>query len=187
MIFMAINFVILLIFWVTGYPSFQDYGEWVYQGRVLSDLWAGIDTGVADFVEYPVPYALHLLLLAFATRIFGPIAGPIILLILFAGFAMYCIYRFVSNNDLHRVSATIFTAVLVFGSGFWNGYLGAQLGVVFIILYLSFPREITSRWYFVFPFSILMFLLMRSVLRRGSSSLSFDRSNPNDSSLSCSQ
>lgn len=156
-IFTVISFAILVTFWVTGYPSFQDYGEWVYQGRVLSDLWAGIDTGVADFVDYPVPYALHLLLLAFATRLFGSIAGPMVLLILFAGFAMFCISRFVSKNELNRVSATIFTAAMVFGSGFWNGYLGAQLGVVFIILYLSFPREITSCWYFVFPFSILMF------------------------------
>lgn len=153
----AMLVVIFAVHATTGFASLQDFGEWVYQGRVLSDLWRGVDHGVALVAPYPVPYVTHLVLVAACMLAAGPIAGPLIALTLFAALGAVAIDLVVRRYGLRPVTATIVLTGLVIGSGFYNGYLGAQFGFVLVLLYLGLPRGIATRWWVLLGFSLATF------------------------------
>ncbi len=141
-----------------GYPAFQDLGEWVYQSRVLVDIWSGSPSGVATLVSNPVPYALPQLLMgSFAIVVDATTAGWWYL-VLYGALGAAAIDAFVRRHRLSPVPAALYlTAVVLLGTGFWNGFIGSQLGLVLFIGYLAAPRDLVTRWWMVMLLSLLFF------------------------------
>lgn len=131
---------------MVGYPGFQDFGEWLYQARLLGDLIAGGESPHARIALYPVPLALPQLLLAGCVAVVGVIAGGVVYLGIYGLVGAWAVQAMIRRYHLAEVpAALLLTGSVLLGSGFWNGFIGSQWGLVVLIGYLSLGcRSLTS-------------------------------------------
>ncbi len=144
---------------VMHYPALQDLGEWIYQARVLADIWRGSSSGVATLVSHPVPYVLPQLVMGALALVISPTGAGWGYLLLYGAFGAVSVDRFVRCYGLSPAPAAVYlTGTVLLGTGFWNGFVGAQLGLVFFLAYLSMPRELVTRWWVVAATGVVFFL-----------------------------
>lgn len=141
------------------YAAFQDLGEWIYHSATLATLWSGGEPpNGATFVDHPVPNALPQLLLGVLTYAFGAALAPVIFLILYALSAGLATEALVRRYGLPPVTTSTFLAVAtILGTGFWNGFISAQWGLVLLLIYWSVSQRVATSWVALVSFSILAF------------------------------
>lgn len=141
-----------------GYPALQDYGEWIYQATVGASILKGQASQVAEFVSYPVPYSLAQIVMTLLAILMPPKVAGYAFLGLYAVGGALAVDRFIWSKGLAVASsAALLSCLLILSSGFWNGYIGNQGGVILILLYcsISAPRDISPP--VLFAFSLLIF------------------------------
>lgn len=143
---------------VAGYPGFQDFGEGIYQARILSDLLSGDHSAHTRIAPYPAPLALPQLLLAACVAVTGPVAGGVAFLILYGLTGAWAIQQLVRRYQLAcGPAALLLTGLVLLGSGFWNGFIGTQWGLVLLMVYLSLERRVAVSWQAVLGFGLVSF------------------------------
>ena len=141
-----------------GYVAFQDFGEWIYQGEVLAALTTGQAPGIAQFATHPVPNTTAQLLLGLNMLVLGAAIGPVVYLLLYAAAAAAAVEALVRRYSLPPVAASlVLSAAVTAGSGFWNGYVAAQWGLVLLMVYWSMPRRTAAAWPILIGFALLAF------------------------------
>jgi hypothetical protein len=128
---MCVIALFLAIIWAGHSPYLHDFGEWVFQSRVLMLYWVQPEE-VAGFqwTGYPVPNILATLIMAVFGLFFSAItAGKIFLTVLLAG------WYFVLQNFVRQFGSDADTGVLLFvlfsliglSNFFWTGFVSYQL------------------------------------------------------------
>lgn len=137
------------IFIVTWAPFLHDYGEWVFQGRVLHLKLADPSrvTGY-ELYSYPVPYQLAQYALAALNVLFEPIvAGKMLILVYVVATAVtiaaFC-RRYYIEREQQLLAWSLLTLVAIFSSFFWYGYLGYQIGLILLLAFLAIVRSSIS-------------------------------------------
>lgn len=150
--------VVLGMTMVLGYPGFQDFGEWIYQGHVLEYALRGEVPQLAQFTDHPVPYTTSQVLLGACIALVGPITGAVVFWLLYALAGAAAVAMVVRRHDLPPIAASLFlTITVIIGSGFFQGYLGAQWGLVIVLAFLGLPTEVVTRWWMVLLLGLLTF------------------------------
>lgn len=140
-----------------GYPALQDFGGWLYQGRVLAWIWTG-HSSAFTLAPYPVPYSLAQAALGSLNLLFAPIAAALVYLGLYLVLGAVAISLFVRRYHLSPILTSAFlTVTVVLGSAFWNGYVGTSLGAALLVLYLALDRRAMTSWGGVLAASLVMF------------------------------
>lgn len=140
-----------------GWPAMQDFGAWLYQGRVLAWVWAG-HASAFEVASYPVPYSLAQTLLAVANLVASPVVAALICIALYIVAGAVAVSLFVRRYHLSSVNAGAFlTVTIVLGSGYWNGYVGTQLGGILLLAYLGVNRRAVTSYLGVIVASLAMF------------------------------
>ena len=115
----------------------HDYPEWMYQGWLTHSLLSG-DPAVAaryELVTYPVPNALTQVSIGMLGMVLPPVlAGQVWLAVYFAAAAAIAGMLWFRYRDPAQV--LLLTVVIVFGPGFWNGYMNFQFGLLIFAAYL---------------------------------------------------
>ena len=128
-------------------PYFHDFGEWLYQGRILA-LKITDPTTVASFAvaPYPVPNSLAVALLALLCLVLEPIAaGKVFLILLLAGWS-WILWRFTCRFTPAETRGVIFlllVSIVALASFFWYGFISYQLG---LLLWFAFLTHFNERW-----------------------------------------
>ncbi|MEO5663641.1 MAG: hypothetical protein ABIR39_10170 [Nocardioides sp.] len=131
---------------VTGYIALQDYGEWIYQATVGRSILSGQESEVGYFKNYPVPYASGQLLLIGLALVASPATAGILAIAAQILLGLAAVAFVVSRRDLSPwVAVPLLGTVLVFSSGFWNGYTGFQIGMAILLFYLGVPESRRTR------------------------------------------
>ena len=145
---------------VQPFPVLHDFPEWMYQGWLLHHLIGGTSDAIAAqyaVAHYPVPNSLSQVAMAALNFLVSPVnAGRLWLLAYFllAGSVCYGVYR--KNGDSLQV--LLLTAVIIFGPGFWNGYINFQFALLLFALYLLLDsRRSTDSGGLLLLFSLLLF------------------------------
>lgn len=142
-------------------PYLHDFAEWLYQGQILA-LKITDPQSVAGYTlaPYPVPNSLAPALLAVLCLFFEPIlAGKIFLITLLLGW-LWTIRIFVRRHvpeEYQGAVMLLLVSVVVFASFFWYGFVSYQLGLLLLVLFLSFFSEKWS-WSWMTSIGILLFL-----------------------------
>lgn len=153
--------VFLSIIWSASAPYLHDFGEWVYQSRVLTLYWTQPDQ-VSGFqwTGYPVPNMLAILIMAILGLISPAILAAKIFLSLLL-MAWYLVLRkFVHQlgNDVNP-NALLFVLFSLVGLSnfFWTGFVSYQLALLLLTVFLTrFKPAITATELSVF--ALLIFL-----------------------------
>lgn len=143
---------------ISNGAAFQDLGEWTYQGYVGAWLLRGGESDVAQFMDHPVPYALAQAVLTALQLVLLPVQAAVVYTLVYVLVAAVAIQAVVNRHSLVVApSAVALTFAVTLSSGFWNGYVGNQLGMILFLVYLGLPRDRSTRWWVVAVFSLLMF------------------------------
>lgn len=152
----------LVLLYVQPFPVLHDYPEWMYQGYVVFSLLGetGSFSETYELVPVPVPNAISQAAIAILNSIVSPVmAGKIWLafyLVLAASVAAIATSSRIHSGAMYL----IFTVAIIFGPGFWNGYINFQFGLLFFALFASLHRP-SLVW--VFVFSLLIYFSHASV------------------------
>ncbi len=160
MFFILAVAVVLLV--VQPFPVLHDYPEWMYQGYIAWSLLSAETTftGLFELVPVPVPNAISQSAIAVLNFFTSPVAAGKIWLALY--FLLAAVIGIVATRS-HRHSGSmhlIFTLSIVFGPGFWNGYINFQFGLLFFALYIINTRKSAG---YVLLFSVLIYFSHASV------------------------
>jgi len=160
MLFIVAVAVLLLI--VQPFPVLHDYPEWMYQGHIAWSLLTDRTTftGLYELVPVPVPNAISQAVIAVLNGVASPVAAGQIWLAFY--FLLASVVGFIATRRLKPGGAMqlIFTLSVVFGPGFWNGYINFQFGLLFFALYIVCARRDVG---FVLLFSLLIYFSHASV------------------------
>ena len=146
----------LLLFY--EYPPLQDYPEWIYQSLVFNDLLTRGPSDLFFIKHYPIPYTLSQLVMSGLLVFVSPLATSKIVFVVYMVAALFLTRLAVSRFELNEtVAAPFFVCVFVLNSGFWNGYIAYQVGLMIFILYLCQSDERRIDPLVILLFSILLF------------------------------
>ena len=158
MVFVAFCVQFLVVTCSMGFPAFQDFGEWIYQARVVAGILAGEEPHVGTLITYPVPYFLPQALLSLCELIFGAVGGSTVFLFIHAAAAAWVSDLLVVRRALPPVMTACVLAICVLGgSQYWNGYVGSYWGMVIIVGYLAVSDRNATRWPVVMAFALATF------------------------------
>lgn len=146
------------------YPVLHDYPEWMYQGFVAHELISGNTselTALFEWVPVAVPNAITQLALGALNFIVSPVLAGQIWLGVYLLLAAIVGQLLVKTQRLSGVMQFLFTVTIVFGPGFWNGYINFQFGLLFFALFVVNDLRRSLVW--VFVFSILIYFSHASV------------------------
>ena len=152
--------VVLLI--VQPFPVLHDYPEWMYQGHIAWSLLTQGTTfsGLFELVPQPVPNALSQSAIAVLNVFTSPVLAGKIWLAIYFILALVVGIIALRSRRLGESMHLIFTLAIVFGPGFWNGYINFQFGLLFFALYcVCAHRSVIS----VLLFSVLIYFSHASV------------------------
>jgi len=154
-------FVFFLGLFAGSTPYLHDFGEWMFQGKVLAlKLLSPDDVTAFQLAAYPVPNSLAIFILSVLNMLFSPmIAGKLFLGCLIAAWCiaahLFCKRFFPKEPD--RAAAWLLIVCLAgFSSFFWYGYVGYQLGALVLLMFLALYRASMSLTSIVL-FSVLAF------------------------------
>jgi len=133
--------ILLAVIWLGHAPYLHDFGEWVFQSKVLALHWTQPEV-VAGFqwTGYPVPNMLAVLVMAFL-GLFLPaiLSAKIFLTLLLTGWYLV-LRRFAwqigSPADSEALLFVLFSLVGL-SSFFWTGFVGYQLALLLFTLFLT--------------------------------------------------
>ncbi|MCO6659746.1 hypothetical protein KJZ00_03010 [Cutibacterium avidum] len=158
MVFVVFCVQFLVVTCSMGFPAFQDFGEWIYQARVVAGILAGEEPHVGTLITYPVPYFLPQALLSLCELIFGAVGGSTVFLFIHAAAAAWVSDLLVVRRALPPVMTACVLAICVLGgSQYWNGYVGLYWGMVIIVGYLAVSDRNATRWPVVMAFALATF------------------------------
>lgn len=126
-------------------PYFHDFGEWLYQGKILA-LKIADSAAVAGFIvaPYPIPNSLAPALLGLLCLGFEPImAGKTFLILMLAGWlwVLWWFTRRFVPEDSRGAVLTLLVAVVALASYFWYGFASYQLGLLLFFAFLAWYDE----------------------------------------------
>ncbi|MEH6519451.1 MAG: hypothetical protein V7742_22470 [Halioglobus sp.] len=127
----------------------HDFGEWVFQGKILSLKFAAPEQVTAyTLYNYPVPYSTAQYFLALLHLVFPPLlAGKILIAMYIVGWCaaaeMFC-RRYFDEPTQRRLAWVILVCLAAFSSFFYYGYIGYQLGLLLLVAFLAFYHAATS-------------------------------------------
>lgn len=143
---------------VAGWPAFQDFGGWMYEAFAASWILTGHAAEGMSFATYPVPYALGQAVLTGLNLVMGPMSAGFVYVMLYLALGAAAVDILVRKYDVRPLAGGVFfTLTIVVGSGFWNGYIGSQLGLVLLMFVLGLPRAWIVSPVGVLVCSLLMF------------------------------
>jgi len=132
---------VLTIIWMGHAPYLHDFGEWVFQSKILTLHWSDPEqvTGF-QWATYPVPNSLAILIMAiFGLAIPAITAAKLFLTILLAGW-FFVLRKFVrqlcSSTDYDALVFILFSLVAL-SNFFWTGFVSYQLGLLLLTLFLT--------------------------------------------------
>lgn len=131
----------LLFVGLQPFPILHDFPEWMYQGWLVSQLWAPSSAMVSEqfsLVTYPVPNSISQLMIGLLNQLVSPVtAGKIWLGIYFVFSAvLWWLVSKKRGGDESGAVNLLLTLTITLGPGFWNGYANFQFGLLFFGLYL---------------------------------------------------
>lgn len=139
----SIGLILSLALLIAGAPApyFHDFGEWLYQGRILA-LKLTDPAAVAGFVvaPYPVPNSLAPALLALLCLVLKPIAAGKVFLILLLGGWLWSLLLFTRRfiaEDSRGAALLALVTVAALASFFWYGFASYQLGLLLFFVFLT--------------------------------------------------
>ena len=133
--------VFLAIVWTAQAPYLHDFGEWVYQSKILTLYWTQPDE-VAGFqwTGSPVPNILAILIMAVLGLIFPAIsAAKLFLSLLLVGW-YFVLKRFVGELDgVDHPNALMLLlfSLIALSNFFWTGFVSYQLGLLLLTFFLT--------------------------------------------------
>lgn len=164
----------MVLLLIQPFPVLHDYPEWMYQGHIvwslLSDALAGPGNTSASYSTYagyyevvpvPVPNAITQVGVALLNMLVTPVWAGKIWLGVYILLAL--VTAFISFRG-HRISGAkqfIFLLTIAFGTGFFNGYLNFQFGVILFTLFVATGSRRSIAWLFIF--SLLIYFSHASV------------------------
>lgn len=142
-------------------PYLQDFGEWLYQGRILA-LKLTDPATVAGFVvaPYPIPNSLAPALLALLCLMIEPITAGKVFLILLLGGWLWSIGRFTRRfapQDSGGAAMALLATLAALASFFWYGFVSYQLGLLLFFTFLALVNEQRSPFW-IARFGVVLFL-----------------------------
>jgi hypothetical protein len=140
------------------YAPLEDLPEWIYQGYIFNKLASGTPSAEFALKTFPVPYALFQAVASACLLFASPMTTTRIVVFLYAGLSLYAINRVIARYRLDPFVAWPFlVSAVVLNAPFWNGYMGYQLGLLVILLYLALPQraQVDPKW--ICLFSVLAF------------------------------
>lgn len=153
--------LMLSIIWLGHAPFLHDFGEWVFQSRILTLHWLNPEE-VAGFqwTGYPVPNILAILIMAVLGLVFSAItAAKIFLSILLTGW-YFALQKFVHQLGNITGSAALFFvlfSLIGLSNFFWTGFVSYQLGLLLLAVFLTrFGPSMSAKELAVF--AVLIFL-----------------------------
>lgn len=141
-----------LALWLAPAPYLHDFGEWLFQAKVLSQQWTEPET-VAGFqwAHYPVPNSLAVMILAMLNLLLPPfLAGKLFLLGLLLGH-WWMALRFakrIQHAGQQKLVAALILCLVGFSYLFWTGFISNQLSLLVFIAFLTDlgSRDTRVRW-----------------------------------------
>ena len=142
-------------------PYLQDFGEWLYQGRILA-LKLTDPATVAGFVvaPYPIPNSLAPALLALLCLMIEPITAGKVFLILLLGGWLWSLGRFTRRfapQDSGGAAMALLVTLAALASFFWYGFVSYQLGLLLFFTFLALVNEQRSPFW-IARFGVVLFL-----------------------------
>ena len=158
--FIAAVAVVLLL--VQPFPVLHDYPEWMYQGHIAWSLLTDKTTytGLFELVPVPVPNAVSQSAIALLNSVVSPVAAGKIWLAVYFVLALFTGIYAMRSSRYSGSMQLIFTLSIVFGPGFWNGYINFQFGLLFFALYILCRQRGAAA---VLLFSLLIYFSHASV------------------------
>lgn len=151
----SICFLALLFHLIPTFPRLQDYGKWIYQSWLVSQVWSVSEAQELYFLlPYPVPNATLFITLMqlFSMGEYWYLASKIIVVayIIFFLFALYKLSKHWKIQDewMFIICGFIY---LTFTHTWWNGFISYHLSLLFLILFLSKFDKTTT------PLAIILF------------------------------
>ena len=158
---MSVTGLLLAIIWMGHAPYLHDFGEWVFQSRVLTLHWLNpAEVTGFQWAGYPVPNSLAILIMATLGLVFPAItAAKIFLTLLLAGW-YFVLQMFVRQlGSITGSSALFFILFSLIGLSnfFWTGFVSYQLGLLLLTLFLTrFGSSMSAKELAIF--AVLIFL-----------------------------
>ena len=142
-------------------PYLQDFGEWLYQGKILA-LKLTDPAAVAGFVvaPYPIPNSLAPALLALLCLVVEPITAGKMFLILLLGGWLWSLERFTRRfapQDSRGATLALLVTVAALAGFFWYGFISYQLGLLLFFTFLALVNERRSPFW-IASFGVALFL-----------------------------
>jgi len=134
---------LLAMIWMTPYPPFQDFMEWVYQSEWIRRMLLGEGADFLRFRHYPVPYSASQVIMAGMCFVLPPLVVARLFLTVFLGGALavsFALARSYRPEHWIPLGATLFVVVFV-NNTFWNGNSNYYLGMLGIGTYLLLERR----------------------------------------------
>ncbi len=157
---LAILGLMLIIIWASHAPYLHDFGEWFYQSRILvQQLTRPEDVLGFQWVTYPVPNTLAILIMAGLGLVFPLMASAkLFLSLLLLGWygVLHVFARRVCPADGSSTLLFVLFSLVALSNFFWTGFIGYQLGLLLLALFLSRYTSRTSALELAI-FSVLIF------------------------------
>ena len=133
--------LMLSVIWLSHSPYLHDFGEWVYQSRILTLYWTQ-PAEVAGFqwTGYPVPNILAVVIMAVLGLFFSAFtAAKIFLTVLLTGwyFVLRKFVRQFGNTADQGMLLFLLYSLIGLSNFFWTGFVSYQLALLLLTLFLT--------------------------------------------------
>jgi len=138
---LSIMGLMLIIIWTGETPYLHDFGEWFYQSRILVlQLTQPESVAAFQWATYPVPNTLAILVMAALGLVFPVMASAklflSLLLLGWYGVLQTFVHKVYPNGGSATLLFVLFSLVAL-SNFFWTGFVGYQLGLLLLTLFLS--------------------------------------------------
>ena len=138
---LAVLGLMLTIIWAGQTPYLHDFGEWFYQSRILvQQLTRPQDVYGFQWATYPVPNTLAVLIMAGLGLVFPLMASAklFLSLLLLGWYGVLRVFvRKVCPDDGSPTLLFVLFSLVALSNFFWTGFVGYQLGLLLLALFLS--------------------------------------------------
>lgn len=132
--------LMLIIIWTGQTPYLHDFGEWFYQSRILVlQLTRPEDVAAFQWATYPVPNTLAVVIMAGLGLVFPVLASAkLFLSLLLLGWygVLRAFVRRIYPTEGSPTLLFVLFSLLALSNFFWTGFVGYQLGLLLLTLFL---------------------------------------------------
>lgn len=159
-VYLGVIAVVLLL--LQPFPVLHDYPEWMYQGHIVYSLITGASryADMYELVNNPVPNALSQAGIALLNHVVSPVVAGKFWLAVYLLLA--ALTGILVGRKCHAVVQVLFIFCIALGSGFWNGYINFQFGLLFFTLFVLSNKATHSVWR-ILAFSVVIYFSHASV------------------------